>query len=180
MLKLSLGSLPAVTNKLADRGAATFGLLIGMTWNRQKPLGGVTLKRVGAKEIVWTKPFRFPLAEGICKQPPTKTSDKSQSRSRARKSRVWDDPPAAGDREQETADEPKEGGQAEGDLVPPAEQQDYWKLTRDLLIRYHVTPRTSLYVPTDEDCPLPVKYLDVMRTTVTDMENQEEAHIEDL
>ena len=134
----------------------------------------ITLKRVGAKEVVCNKPFRFPLAEGICKQPETRTSEKHKARSRARKSRVWDDPPAA--ENCETPDGDPDGG----DLVHGPKQQDFWKLTRDLLIRYHVNPRTTLYVPTDEDCPIPVKYLDVMRTTHTDVETpQSEVRIED-
>ena len=33
----------------------------------------VRIRRIGAKEVVYTKPFRFPLAEGICKQPSTRT-----------------------------------------------------------------------------------------------------------
>ena len=33
--------------------------------------------------------------------------------------------------------------------------------------RYHVEPRVELYVPTEESFPIPLKYIDVTRTTDT-------------
>ena len=45
---------------------------------------------------------------------------------------------------------------------------------------HHVVPRSSLLVPTDENCPTPLKYLDVQRRTYTDLETQAEAEVEDL
>ncbi len=45
---------------------------------------------------------------------------------------------------------------------------------------HHAVPRSKLFVPTDENCPFPVKYLDVTRRTYTDLENKAEAEVEDI
>ena len=45
---------------------------------------------------------------------------------------------------------------------------------------HHVVPRSKMFVPTDENCPLPIKYLDVQRRTYTDLENKAEAEVEDI
>ena len=43
------------------------------------------------------------------------------------------------------------------------------------LYRVHVKPRRVLFHPADGDCPLPLKFLDVMRTTLTDLDHEPEA-----
>ena len=45
---------------------------------------------------------------------------------------------------------------------------------------HHVVPRSKMFVPTDENCPFPVKCLDVTRRTYTDLENKAEAEVEDI
>ena len=45
---------------------------------------------------------------------------------------------------------------------------------------HHVVPRSKLFAPTDENCPLPTKYLDVQRRTYPDLENKVEAEVEDI
>ena len=49
----------------------------------------VHVKTVAAKEIITTTPFRFPLSEGICRQPSTRSSQRHRTKSR--NARVWDD-----------------------------------------------------------------------------------------
>ena len=63
-------------------------------------------------------------------------------------------------------------------LEPPPD--DFWTITRDCLTIHHRNPRTRLYVPTSDDCPLPLKYLDVMRNTTTNLEDATESYIHDL
>ena len=49
----------------------------------------------------------------------------------------------------------------------PLTEPDSWKITPDVVIRIHNQPRTKTFVPTEENCPLPLHYLDVMRKTDT-------------
>ena len=50
------------------------------------------------------------------------------------------------------------------------ENEDYWAFSGWYLYRIHQTPRRTLYFP-GEDCPIPLKYLDVMRATKTDLDS---------
>ena len=52
-------------------------------------------------------------------------------------------------------------------IFDPVEDSDYWSYLGGVLQTspYHFHPRENLFVPTDEDCPLPVEYLDVIRRT---------------
>jgi len=65
--------------------------------------------------------------------------------------------------------------QADGDVV-----QDHWSMTPDLLIRHHNQPRTRLYVPVEKDLPIPLKYIDVMRVTYTNIDDKAEHNISDI
>ena len=45
------------------------------------------------------------------------------------------------------------------------------------MFRHHVEPRVKLYSPREESCPVPLKYIDVSRTTQTNLDvKQGEAH----
>ena len=44
----------------------------------------------------------------------------------------------------------------------------------------HNTPRTKLFVPTPENCPIPLKFIDVLRMTRTDLDNNAERSVADL
>jgi len=61
----------------------------------------------------------------------------------------------------------------------PTHPPDTWQINNDVLIRIHSTPRTKLFQPDEVDCPIPTKYLDVMRRTETDTEHLAERHIRD-
>ena len=45
--------------------------------------------------------------------------------------------------------------------------------------RHHVEPRVELYSPREESCPIPLKYIDVSRTTRTNLDVKQERHIDD-
>ena len=66
-------------------------------------------------------------------------------------------------RDESTGDLPRAGGNS---------LSDKWRITKDLLIITHNQPRTKLFQPTEENCPIPLKYIDVMRTTETDLEDR--------
>ena len=59
---------------------------------------------------------------------------------------------------EEPADQAQQPAQAEP--VPPIpEEPDFWRISGDYLIRYHNTPRKTLYVP-GENFPIPLAYID--------------------
>jgi hypothetical protein len=81
---------------------------------------------------------------------------------------------------EEANPEANPNGSAEGDPVQAVGEADFWSFPGDTVIRHHVNPRTTLFVPSDEDCPIPVKYIDVMRRTYTDLDTMAENTIDDL
>ena len=46
-------------------------------------------------------------------------------------------------------------------------KNDFWSITGDFIYRHHVAPSVKLYVPREESFPIPLKYIDVSRTTHT-------------
>ena len=65
---------------------------------------------------------------------------------------------------------------------PPEEpKEDYWIMPNNhMLKRVHVKPRTYLFVPSREDCPVPLEWLDIMRETRTDLRHNGLAVIHDF
>ena len=60
------------------------------------------------------------------------------------------------------------------------EPGDTWVVTQACVIRIHRKPRHSLFKPEDEESlPVPVQYLDIMRTTETDLLDESESKIDD-
>ena len=49
----------------------------------------------------------------------------------------------------------------------------------DFIYRHHVEPRVKLYMPKEESFPIPLKYIDVTRTTHTSLDVLLEKHIDD-
>ena len=47
---------------------------------------------------------------------------------------------------------------------------DFSSITGDFIYRHHVEPRVKLYVPKEESFPVPLKYIDVTRTTHTSLD----------
>ena len=48
-----------------------------------------------------------------------------------------------------------------------AEAKKFWSIMGDFIHRHHVEIRVKLYVPKEESFPIPLKYIDVARTTHT-------------
>ena len=121
-------------------------------------------KRLNAKEVIFHKEkgdFIFPVADGRIK-------------------------PLGGDQELRTPtlirEYPIRGegyvdclGEPEGSLPPPQDSlpdageatNDFWSMSGNLKNRHHVEPRVKLYSPREESFPIPLKYIDVSRTTHT-------------
>ena len=47
------------------------------------------------------------------------------------------------------------------------------------MYRHHVEPRVKLYSPREESFPIPLKYIDVSRTTHTNLDVKQEKRIDD-
>ena len=67
----------------------------------------------------------------------------------------------------------------DADIPDDPELKDYWTLTYDVLVIHHLRPRIKLFEPTEGSLPIPLKYLDVLRTTRTNLDDASESWIMD-
>ena len=128
-------------------------------------------KRLNAKEVIFPKEkgeFIFPIADGRIK-------------------------PIRGDQDLRTStlirQRPIQGesnidflGESERSLPPPHDsfpdageaRNDFWSMSGNFMYRHHVEPRVKLYSPREESFPIPLKYIDVSRTTHTNLDVKQE------
>ena len=133
-------------------------------------------RRLNAKEVIFPKEkgeFIFPIADGRIK-------------------------PLGGDQDLKTStlirQRPLQGeshidflGEPEGSLPPPQDSfpdageaiNDFWSMSGNFIYRHHVEPRVKLYSPREESFPIPLKYIDVSRTTHTNLDVKQERRIDD-
>ena len=77
--------------------------------------------------------------------------------------------------------------ESEGSLLPPQDSHpdageainDFWSMSGNLIYRHHVEPRVKLYSPREESLPIPLKYIDVSRTSQTNLDVMQESRIDD-
>ena len=77
--------------------------------------------------------------------------------------------------------------ESEGSLPPPHDSfpdageaiNDFCSLSGNLISRHHVERRVKLCSPTEESFPVPQKYIDVSRTTRTNLDVMQERRIDD-
>ena len=55
----------------------------------------------------------------------------------------------------------------------------FWSILGDFIYRHHNEPRVQLYVPKEETFPIPLKYIDVTRSTHADLDVLQEKRIDD-
>ena len=67
------------------------------------------------------------------------------------------------------------------DSLPDAGEaiNDFWSMSGSFIYRHHVEPRVKLYSPREESFPVPLKYIDVSRTTHTNLDVKQERRIDD-
>ena len=67
------------------------------------------------------------------------------------------------------------------DSLPDASEarNDFWSMSGNFKKRHHVEPRVKLYSPREESFPIPLKYIDVSRTTHTNLDVMQESSIDD-
>ena len=78
-------------------------------------------------------------------------------------------------------------GGSEGSLPPPNDSfpdageaiDDFWSMSGSFIYRHHVEPRVKLYSPREESFPIPLTYIDVSRTTCTNLDGKQEKRIDD-
>ena len=78
-------------------------------------------------------------------------------------------------------------GESEGSLPPPHDSfpdageaiHDFWSMSGSFIYRHHVEPRVKLYSPREESFTIPLKYIDVSRTTQTNLDVKQEKRIDD-
>ena len=78
-------------------------------------------------------------------------------------------------------------GGSEGSLPPLQDSlpvageamNDFWSMSGNFIYRHHVEPRVKLYSPREESFPIPLKYIDVSRTTRTNLDVKQELRIDD-
>ena len=56
---------------------------------------------------------------------------------------------------------------------------DFWSIQGDFIYRRHNEPRVQLYVPKEETFPIPLKYIDVTRSTHSELDVLQEKRIDD-
>ena len=78
-------------------------------------------------------------------------------------------------------------GESEGSLPQPQDSfpdagqaiNDFWSMSGNFKYCHHVEPRVKLYSPREESFPIPLKYIDVSRTTRTNLDVKQEKRIDD-
>ena len=133
-------------------------------------------KRLNAEEVIFPKEngkFIFPVADGRTKplggDQDLRTSTSIRHRSIQGESRF------------------DFLGESEGSLPPPYDSfpdageaiDEFGSMSGNFIYRHHVEPRVKLYSPREETFPIPLKYIDVSRTTHTTLDVKQERRIDD-
>ena len=78
--------------------------------------------------------------------------------------------------------------EGEGSLLPSPQDSlpdageainDFWSMSGNFIYRHHVEPRVKFYSPREESFPIPLKYIDVSRTTRSNLDVMQERRIDD-
>ena len=79
-------------------------------------------------------------------------------------------------------------GESEGSVPTPPQDSfpnageamnDFWSMSGNFTYGHHVEPRDKLHSPREESCPIPLKYIDVSRSTHTNLDVMKERLIDD-
>ena len=132
-------------------------------------------KRLNAKDVIFPKQgeFIFPIADGRIK---TSGGDQELRTSTLVRHRPI--------QEESNVDFL---GESEGSLPQPHDSlpvageaiNDFWSMSGSFVYHHHVEPRVKLYSPREESFPIPLKYIDVTRTTHTNLDVKQEKRIDD-
>ena len=136
-------------------------------------------KRLDAKEVI------FPQDNGEFK----KTIEDGRIKTLLEEIRNWEHPLWYGtDPIQGESQSHDLLGESQGSLSPPQDSypdageaiNDFWSMSWSFIYRHHVEPRVKLYSPGEESFPIPLQYIDVSRTTHTNLDVFQESRIDDF
>ena len=132
-------------------------------------------KRLNAKEVIFPKQGEFicPIADGRINNPGGDQELRTSTLVRHR--------PIPGESNIDFL------GESEGSLPQPHDSlpdggeamNDFWSMSGNFIYRHHVEPRVKLYSTREESFPIPLKYIDVSRTTHTNLDVKQEKRIDD-
>ena len=132
-------------------------------------------KRLNAKEVIFPQKgeFIFPIADGRIK-----TLGEDQA---LRTSTLIRPRPNRGEGHIDFLGETEGSFPQPHDSLPVAGEamHDFWSMSGSFIYRHHVEPRVELYSPREESFPIPLKYIDVTRTTHTNLDVKLEKRIDD-
>ena len=119
-------------------------------------------KRLNAKEVIFPKENEkiiFPIADGRIKLP---GGDQDLTTSTLIRER-----PCRGESHVDFLGESEGSLSPAHDSFPDAGEAiiDFWSMSGNFIYRHHVEPRVKLYSPREESFPIPLKHIDVSRTT---------------
>ena len=63
--------------------------------------------------------------------------------------------------------------------MPVKLEMIFWSISGNFIYRHHVEPRVKLYSLREESFPIPLKDIDVSRTTHTNLDVEQEKRIDD-
>ena len=130
-------------------------------------------KRLNAKEVIFPKEkgeFIFPITEGRNKFP---GGDQDLRTSTFRPNRVEGSFDFLGESEG-TLPQPQDTFPDAGEAM-----NDFWSRSGSFIYHHHVEPRNNVYSPREESFPIPLKNIDVSRTTHTNLDVKQEKRIDD-
>ena len=132
-------------------------------------------KRLNAKEVIFPPKgeFTFPIADGRIKTPGEDQELRTSTLIRPRPSRGESNIDFLGESEG-SFPQPHDSLPVAGEAV-----NDFWSMSGSFIYRHHVEPRVELYSPREESFPIPLKYIDVTRTTHTNLDVKQEKRIDD-
>ena len=132
-------------------------------------------KRLNAKEVIFPKEgeFTFPIADGRIKTPGEDQELRTSTLIRPRPSRGEGHIDFLGESEG-SFPQPHDSLPVAGEAI-----NDFWSMSGSFIYRHHVEPRVALYSPREESFPIPLKYIDVTRTTHTNLDVKLEKRIDD-
>ena len=133
-------------------------------------------KRLNAKEVIFPKEngkFIYPVADGRIK---FVGGDQE-----LRTSTLIRDHPIRGESHVDFLGESEGSLPSLHDSFPDAgdAMNDFWSMSGNFIYRHHVEPRVKHYSPREESFPIPQKYIDVSRTTHTNLDVKQEKRTDD-
>ena len=133
-------------------------------------------KRLDAKKVIFPKQgeFVFPIADGRIKTLGGDEDLRTSTLIRQRSIRGESHVDFLGESEGSPPSPPQDSFPDAGEA-----KYDFWSMSGNFIYRHHVEPRVKLYSPREESLPIPLKYIDVSRTTRTNLDVKQEERIDD-